>query len=97
MTDVTEDVEEQQPLYRHTCGRCVFLGTAEYDGRDYDLYFCKQGHMFPTVIARGSSDAHDYTSGMSLAVVDPVLREAYERARARELIPTDSHPENEEN
>jgi hypothetical protein len=84
------------PLYQHNCSRCVFLGTTDFDGREYDLYHCQQGHLFPTIIARGSSDPHDYTSGVALAAVDPVLREAYERSKQRGLIPMDSQPENED-
>jgi hypothetical protein len=74
------------PSFRHTCSQCVFLGAVEFDDRFYDLYFCEQGHFFPTIIARGSSDPHDYTSGIALAEVDPVLHEAYERAKERGFI-----------
>jgi hypothetical protein len=74
-------VTEEKPLYEHDCTHCTFLGTGEYAGRAFDLYFCNQGHLLPTVIARASSDPHDYSSGLQLAAIDPVLREAYERAR----------------
>lgn len=82
--------DDEQPLYDHDCSSCVFLGVGlTADQRAYDLYFCEQGHLVPTVIARGSSDPHDYTSGFVLAFVDPVLREALERARKRGLIHVD--------
>jgi hypothetical protein len=77
---------EEVPTYEHDCTHCTFLGTGEYSGRLYDLYFCKQGHLTPTVIARGSSAPHDYSSGLQLAAIDPVLREAYERARRAGLV-----------
>jgi hypothetical protein len=92
----TADTDPGEPIFRHDCERCVFLGTCQYEERDYDLYFCKQGHFFPTIIARGSSDPHDYTSGLALAAVDPVLREAYERSKERGFIAMDSQPENED-
>lgn len=77
---------DERPLYDHDCSKCVFLGTGEHGSRVYDLYFCEQGHLVPTVIARASSDPHDYTSGFVLAFVDPVLREALERARKKGLV-----------
>lgn len=77
---------EEVPNYEHDCINCTFLGTGEFAGRIYDLYFCKQGHLLPTVIARASGAPHDYSSGLELARVDPVLREAYERARRAGLV-----------
>jgi hypothetical protein len=95
--ETPESVPDPEPIYRHNCSRCQFLGSAEFEDRVYDLYYCRQGHLFPTVIARGSSDSHDYTSGMALAAIDPVLREAYERAKDKGFISLDSQPENEDN
>jgi hypothetical protein len=77
------------PHFEHNCGRCVYLGEAEWGGRVFDLYYCHQGHMIPTVIARASSNPHDYSSGMEMAEVDPVLFEARERAKARGLLAQD--------
>jgi hypothetical protein len=91
----TDPVPTESPLYRHNCSRCVFLGTTEFDGANYDLYYCAQGHLFPTIIARGSSDPHNYASGMALAAIDPVLREAYERSKQRGYIPVDNDPSDE--
>jgi len=73
------------PHFEHDCPLCTYLGEAEYGDRVFDLYFCSQGHSVPTVIARGSDNPHDYTSGLALAEVDPLLREALERAKRRGL------------
>lgn len=81
-------VEEPQnePHYEHDCSECVYLGDAEFGGQLFDLYFCTQRPPLVTVIARRSSDPHDYTSGIALAAVDPVLAEALARAEARGLV-----------
>jgi len=93
----TADTEPPDPpFFLHNCSRCTFLGTTEYEDRVYDLYYCAQGHLFPTVIARGSSNPHDYSSGLALAAIDPVLREAYERSKERGFIPMDANPEQED-
>lgn len=83
-------MSDAEPIYIHDCDHCTFLGTVEFEGREFDLYFCKQGHFVPTVIARGSSQPHDYTSGIQLAKVDPVLGEALARAQERNLVPRDT-------
>lgn len=64
------------PAFDHDCDRCLFLGT--YEGRD--LYYCEEG-SFETVIARHSSDPGDYTSGLILDGVDPLITEGARRAR----------------
>jgi hypothetical protein len=48
---------KEQPKFEHDCTRCQFLG--HYDGAD--LYFC-DGE--PTIIARFSSEGHNYRSGL---------------------------------
>lgn len=57
-----------KPIYLHDCTGCIFLGTYEWQGQKYDLYTCKQGMNWPTVIARYSSDGPDYLSGLEVAV-----------------------------
>ena len=55
------------PKYSHDCDSCVFLGMHSWEDNVYDLYTCKQGRHWPTVIARASSDPRDYQSGIALA------------------------------
>lgn len=59
--------EKPKPIYMHDCTKCVFLGTHEYEGVQYDLYTCDQGRNWPTVLARFSSDGPDYLSGLAVA------------------------------
>jgi hypothetical protein len=68
---------------------CSYLGDVEYVDKTFDLYYCEQGHGRPTLVARGSDAPHDYASGMELSMVDPVLREALERAKRRGFVPVD--------
>ncbi len=81
---------DHPPHYAHPCELCEYLGEAEWGGRVFDLYYCKQGHGAETVIARGGNAPHDYSSGLALAAIDPVLREAFERAKRRGFLPVDS-------
>jgi hypothetical protein len=87
--DPTADTERPPPLYEHDCPLCTFLGSVEYLDRHYDLYFCRQGHLEPTVIARHGSEPAHYSSGLELAFVDVVLHEAVIRARVAGLLPID--------
>jgi hypothetical protein len=87
---VVSEPEVEEPLYRHECSLCTFLGVTENNGRKYDLYFCLQGHLRPTVIARRSNAPHDYTSGIESVPHDPLLLEAFERAKRLDLIPKDA-------
>lgn len=68
-------------LYQHDCSRCSFLGQHE----GHDLYFCEQGGLLPTVIARYGSDGPDYTSGLGWFNI-PALVEAERRAKALGFI-----------
>lgn len=45
------------PLHTHGCEECYLLATQ--DGVDF--YACRKG-LFPTVVARFSSEPSDYTS-----------------------------------
>lgn len=88
------------PEFNHDCPSCTYLGTvcqrrpeSEHRGiralmlAVFDLYFCTQ-HGLPTVIARYGHAGPDYTSGMALAAVDPLLAEAKRRADERGLLET---------
>ena len=67
--------------YTHDCEHCIPLG--EYE--NHDLYYCDQG-LRPTVIARYGNEGWDYRSGMEAVAIDPVLKKAYDRAKAKGLI-----------
>lgn len=68
--------------YQHNCDKCKPLG----EHGDADLYFCDQGDLGMTVIARYSSDGADYTSGLCAAPFVPDLGEAKKRAIAVGLL-----------
>jgi hypothetical protein len=70
-----------EPLYKHDCAICVFLGTFN----EADLYF-HHGPLERTVVARYSSDGPDYSSGLCFADVNPNLREAKRRAIEKNLL-----------
>ena len=84
-------ITNQQPLHRHDCDNCVFLG--QFDGAygRTDLYM----HPSPTpalrtVIARYDSEGSQYVSGMPFAygrIAD--LTEARLRAEQRGLLDYD--------
>lgn len=57
-----------KPNFVHDCEGCIFLGTYEWEKQSFDLYTCKQGVNWPTVIARFSSDGPDYLSGLEIAI-----------------------------
>lgn len=63
------------PVHKHDCDCCVSLGTVQKD-KPYDLYFCEQNGLMPTVIARYGSDG-DYYSG--LWAVKSQLRQEIEK------------------
>jgi hypothetical protein len=69
------------------CDECVSLGGFDDtdDGRQYDLYFCRQDGL-PTVIARYGADPGDYTSGLQGAGYIVPLAEAKWRAKVKRLI-----------
>lgn len=75
------------PQFVHDHDDCVYLGAHRVGhGQVADLYFCEQGGMLATVIARFSSEPSNYTSGMALADFDPYLAEARKRSIARGLF-----------
>jgi len=73
------------PRFLHNCDVCVFLGHLEGN----DLYFCPKE---PTVLARYGDDGPEYTSGISLAELDPRLAEAFRRADKKGLLDGPCHP-----
>ena len=78
-------ISVEVPQYDHDCEHCTFLGNYEVTGCRYDLYHCERGHV--TVIARYSSDAHEYISGLEAAKsnMEPALAEALRRAKEQGL------------
>jgi hypothetical protein len=86
------------PLYRDSpnhCENCVFLGTyvGTYEERA-DLYFCRQGGNYPTVMAVYSSEPGDYASGIHFRELIPELKRAYEIAAIKGLIGKSKTDEN---
>jgi type VI secretion system protein ImpL len=81
---VAHTMETTSPMFEHDCDLCTFLGEC----RGHDLYFCDKCFTAgPTLIARYGSEGKQYTSGLELAAVDPLLAEARRRAIARGLLP----------
>lgn len=79
----------EEPIYRHNCLACVFLGNTVYktdveDDVIYDLYYCNQGGV-STLVGRYGNEVMDYISGMAFKDEMP-LSIAYERAKIKGLI-----------
>ena len=55
------------PKFQHDCKSCTFLGRAEYGDQVYDLYYCTQGGVLPTLIARYSDKGSEYISGIGFS------------------------------
>lgn len=60
-----------EAIHKHDCDCCEYLGTVTAlpdafapSAIDYDLYFCAQGGIGPTVIARYGSEGPQYSSGI---------------------------------
>jgi hypothetical protein len=69
-----------EPLHRHDCGACEFLG--QFNGAD--LYFCPAGNE---LVARRSSAYDDYTAGPAeIKFHNALLSEARRRATNLKLI-----------
>ena len=66
------------PIYKHDCDICIFLGSYQLDV-DYDLYLCQE---YSTVIARWGSEGPQYDSGLALITHDSVIAVAARRALA---------------
>jgi hypothetical protein len=76
MTPVSTDAVAHH--FQHDCKNCKPLG--HYN--EHDLYFCTQGGLVPTVLARYGSEGPEYLSGLTLASAVPELGEAARRAVA---------------
>lgn len=66
--------------YKHNCDKCVYLGTFN----QFDLYYCNQEVLGPTVVARYGNLPHEYLSGLTMT--DLPLLEAKKRAKERGLL-----------
>ncbi len=55
--------------YRHDCKECTWLASIRLGpmANCYDLYFCVQTPLNPTVIARHGHSPPEYASGMAIA------------------------------
>jgi hypothetical protein len=78
-----------KPLFDHDCSNCQYLGrytVSQYycdftnGTKDVDLYFCTQGGMLNTVVARFGNEGSDYISGLYCSDNNVILSEAKERA-----------------
>ena len=68
--------ENHKPIFKHDCNQCVFLANFIDTQNKYDLYFCKQGGILPTVIARYGNDGPEYTSGLNIPL-RPLIHAQY--------------------
>ena len=68
------------PQYHHSCKNCKFLGEFE----TFDLYYCPQPGLQPTVLARYGNHESAYLSGI-FAPILPLI-EAKKRAIAAGLL-----------
>ena len=84
-----------KPNFEHDCENCVYLGEMkcfnQYTNTEnqlFDLYVCNSKDYTNTVIARYSSDVHEYISGLESAYnrMNPMLIEAFNRANDKNLI-----------
>lgn len=66
-----------EPTHRHDCESCVLLDSYYEDGKHYDLYFCKQGGIGDTVIARYGEN-EEYYSGLTFSSTNKHLKKAKE-------------------
>jgi hypothetical protein len=79
------------PRYQHDCDLCTPLG----ENGEFDLYFCPQGDLPDTLIARFGDAGAAYMSGLDTAIyqekmgrtTEPLVL-ALRAARERGLIPT---------
>jgi hypothetical protein len=89
---LTDTELPQEPQFEHSCDRCVFLGQYIQTEKDffnkYDLYFCSQHGLLPTVVARNGSKGTDLLYGLEPEKLrkEPALAEAKKRAIAKGLF-----------
>lgn len=80
-----------EPVYKHDCHACVFLGRYH----SHDLYICQPGEPVGTIIARHGNEGPDYGSGMEFGArpmrsgtdFDRVMRTAYLIAHDLGMVP----------
>jgi hypothetical protein len=69
-----------EPLYKHDCDRCIFLGNEEVDGEaGLDWYICPGDA--PTLICRFGDDGPNYSSYPFFEVFLPIFNEGLEMKR----------------
>ena len=66
------------PIYKHDCDVCVFLGSYQLDV-GYDLYLCEAGK---TLVARWGPEGYQYDSGLALISHNSTIAVAARRATA---------------
>lgn len=74
----TRHFKNHKPQHIHDCDNCEFLGNVTIETRNYDLYYCEQGGLHPTFIARYGR-YEKYASGMILIDTHPALAIAFAR------------------
>lgn len=84
-----QPLDNQQPLFRHDCDGCRYLGSVQTDERGQglvaaDVYVCPGAS--PTVVARFSDEPSDNISGLIFARTSPSLGLAKRRALAAGLL-----------
>lgn len=67
------------PKFLHDCTKCIFLGHFE----KHDLYYCPDDK---TLTARFDHDQMDCRTILAGATSDPILGEAFRRAKKRDLL-----------
>lgn len=72
-------MSEESPKFLHDCEMCIFLGHFE----KHDLYYCPSEK---TLTARFDHDQRDCRIIMAEATTDPVLGEAFRRAKKKNLL-----------
>lgn len=71
--------DQNKPFYEHDCEDCQFLGSA----LAHDIYYCSQGGVLATIVARHGDDGPDYMSAWAL--VEELPPEMQKQARAMAL------------
>ena len=59
---------ETNPIHKHDCESCIFLGDYDDGNYDYDLYFCPNGGVSGNSIIARYGENEKYMSGTNFAV-----------------------------
>ena len=70
------------PLYKHDCNICIYLGRYRLV-MDYDLYLCEASK---TLVARWGSEGHQYDSGLEHIPHNRAIAVAARRALAYYMV-----------